>query len=539
MQLVKTIIDNFRLFDHFQEYFTEQTVIRGKNGQGKSSIKEAIVWCLYGTNVLGKTKADLTLIRDKDEPMRVLTEWETKAGETVTVERFKPKQGATVVLVNGLKAKPGQVERLFLETGNDFLSVFSPGFFSGLQPKDARAVLAHYAVLKTEDIVKKLAPQEQARFENVKLGMGYDSIEIFRKRVADDLRDIEDEKLRVQGQIQTFEEALANDPPMKPETKAKPEFVAKASALRTQLRTLELQNQDRERNLPAWKRERVQKRNTYTTLRANLIHVGDTCPTCKQALSGAAKENAETLALKRNQRIQEQLTTLEQEGTALTHKIEALENAKIPTPEELKKWQDFVAQVDEAVQQDRINQSVYDSQKQVYDQAKTSLQERKQQLSILEKEAAEQNLCLQAIKRFRGLYVSTQQKTLDSLFDKVRIILTKVDMQTGEIRDVFSITWNEKPYQNLSHSEKIRCDIEIGRAIAKLRNDPEPMPVFVDDAEGVDDLFNEAFDGQVIAAYRYFSDLMVQALDDVEFSLEDEVRQMQALLPTKPLKKGA
>ncbi len=539
MQLKQAILDNFRLFEHFEVTFAQQTVIRGKNGKGKSSIKEAVVWCLYGTNVLGKTKADLTLIRDKDESMRVLTAWETKTGESVTVERIKPTQGATTVLVNGSKAKPGQIEGLFFATVNEFLSVFSPGFFSGLEPKDAKGVLAQYVTLKTQDIVKKLAPEEQKHFENVQLGMGYDSIEVYRKKVADDLREIENEQLRVQGQIQNYEETLATEPPVKPEPKAKPEFVEKANALREHLHELELQSRDRERNLPAWKREQAQKRNTYKAMRANLIHVGDTCPTCGQALSAAAKETTETLVLKRNQRIQEQLTILEQEGIELTQKIDALEQAEIPTPEDLKKWQDFVVQVDEVVQQDRIALSVYETQKQVYDQAKTSLQERKQQLVQLEHEADEQNLCLQAIKRFRGLYVSTQQKTLDALFDKVRIILTKVDMKTGEIRDVFAITWNGKPYQNLSHSEKIRCDIEIGRAIAKLRNDPEPMPVFVDDAEGVDDLFSEAFDGQVIAAYRYFSDLMVQSHEDAVADLDDEVRQMQALLQTNPLKKGA
>ena len=65
----------------------------------------------------------------------------------------------------------------------------------------------------------------------------------------------------------------------------------------------------------------------------------------------------------------------------------------------------------------------------------------------------------------------------------------------------------------------------------------EPMPVFVDDAEGVQRLFDEQFAGQVIAAYVFDSELIVKSYDETINDIEDELRSFRMLIHTE--RKGA
>ncbi|MCL6444204.1 MAG: AAA family ATPase [Alicyclobacillus sp.] len=538
MKLLNLVVENFRCFDHVEFVFADQTVIRGSNGTGKSSIAEAIVWCLYGTNIHGKTKADTLLIRDASTEMRVLTIWETATGLTVTIERIKPVKGAVMVLVNGNRAMPGQIEGLFFDSVNEFLSVFIPGFFSSLEPKEAKAILARYSDVKTEDVVQRLAPQERKYLEGVQLGMGYDSLEVFRKKVTAELKELESERLRLEGNIRTFEGILANGRPECPVPTVRPEDAERAEKVRAQLSELEFQIQHREQTLKEWQREFEQKRATYKTMRSTLIRVADVCPTCEQTLAPDVKKAAEMKAQAHNGPIEKQMSELKRQGSELSVRIQKLKETPIPIPENLDKWRVFVTRVDQAMQADRDAKSRYEVELQNYEQAKANLDDRKGELAVLERDIYSCQQRLAAIKTFRQVYVRTQQRKLDGLFEKVKLSLSKLN-EDGEIKDAFQIQWNGKPYQTLSRSERVRCDIELGRAIAALRDNPEPMPVFVDDAESVEDLFHEQFDGQVIAAYRFTSELTVQSREEASADLVAELQQMQALIGGVRVKRGA
>ena len=89
-----------------------------------------------------------------------------------------------------------------------------------------------------------------------------------------------------------------------------------------------------------------------------------------------------------------------------------------------------------------------------------------------------------------------------------------VNKETGEVRETFRIEWKGRPYRLLSYSEKIRCDIEIGRALAQAKG--EAMPVYVDNAESVQRLMDETFSGQVITAYVADGPLTVSKMPEAQ-----------------------
>ena len=543
MKLVGLVVENFRCFGQEEFQFTDQTVIRAMNGSGKSSVAEAVAWCLYGTNILGKSKADQNLMQNGANSMKVITTWETTEGPAFTVERIKPAKGATKVFVNGATVTPGQIEGLFFPTVNEFLSVFVPGFFSSLEPKDAKAILARYSDVTPDEVLSKLLPKEREALDGVKFGMGYDSIEVFRKKVADELKQAEAEKLRLEGEIRSFEEALEQGEPEKPEFAVTEEHLQTAEKLRKQISRAELQASMGTEQLNNLKKQHEQIQATYKTVERTLMVLEENCPTCGQTLDKKGKMKVQLTMHSHNTPIQKHLTELQEQSNQLLAQIEKLEQQSSEgatvSDEKLEKWRNYVTRVEQEADREYKAKTVYDAQLQVYEKAKANLNERKEWLIRQDSIIGNLKSQLEAVKAFRFNYVKVQQAKLDVLFEKVHIQLTRVN-EDGEMKDAFQITWNKKPYQVLSTSEKVRCDLEIGRAISALRANPEPMPVFVDNAEGVQNLFTERLERQTIAAYVFESQLLIQAREDAVHDIEAELKHMHTLLgATSPMQKGA
>ena len=82
--------------------------------------------------------------------------------------------------------------------------------------------------------------------------------------------------------------------------------------------------------------------------------------------------------------------------------------------------------------------------------------------------------------------------------NRVAISLYDVVKSTGEVKDTFKFTYNDRRYDRLSLSEKIRAGMEVSELMKKLTG--RNYPVFVDNMESVDDLANVKPTGQVIMA---------------------------------------
>ena len=70
--------------------------------------------------------------------------------------------------------------------------------------------------------------------------------------------------------------------------------------------------------------------------------------------------------------------------------------------------------------------------------------------------------------------------------------------ESGELRDVFKLTWDGRDYVRLSLSERMRCGLEVVELLSRLSG--KSYPLFVDNTESFCDLGTAQHDGQMILA---------------------------------------
>lgn len=98
---------------------------------------------------------------------------------------------------------------------------------------------------------------------------------------------------------------------------------------------------------------------------------------------------------------------------------------------------------------------------------------------------------------------------------KAALKLVEPIKESGEVRDVFKLTYDRRDYVQLSLSERVRCGLEVVELLTKLSG--RSYPLFVDNSESLCDLGAVQPAGQLILT-RVVSGqtLQVQAVDAVQ-----------------------
>lgn len=117
-------------------------------------------------------------------------------------------------------------------------------------------------------------------------------------------------------------------------------------------------------------------------------------------------------------------------------------------------------------------------------------------LEALEKEKKDKETILTAL----GVYIAKRvELSLARLkMNRVAISLYEAVKSTGELRDVFKFTYEDRPYVCLSGSERIRAGLEVAELVKGLVG--VDYPVFIDDAERVPVIDNVRPSGQIFVA---------------------------------------
>jgi len=546
MQIESMTLQNFRCYEQKEIQFSQVTAIQGHNGAGKSTLAEAIVWCLYGTDMLGKSKQDENLMRLGTKSMAVAVTFVNEAGKSLTVSRIRSSKRASAMTVNGSRPKPGQVEGWFGAV-SEFLSVFFPGYFSSLEPKEAKLILSKCVPdVPKEDVLSRMNGDAAELLAHDKFVMGLESVDFAMKRVRDDMAELEKSITPYEGEMDAYQAVIERGEPKPFVSEITAEMLKQFEASKREVVKNEAGFENRDEQLQALLAQHTSLADTYRTLKASVPNVDKNCPTCGQKLlTLRADEIRQQVALKQRgilrnleqivaegKRVKaeiERLTTLPKTSPVvqtLKQNIEQVEN-KLRTvhphknrPRTIKTnkkkgnkgrnaWQktirmnqtlkNNIEQRGKKLRDEHQLQIAHAAMIQMYQMAKENIAKTKQSMMDEQKQLEATERKLKALQDFRFEYVRTQHAKLNSLFDHVRIHLMDWNKETGEIRESFRIDWKGRPYRLLSFSEKIRCDLEIGRVLTEARG--EAMPVYVDNAESVQDLLAEHFRGQVIAAY--------------------------------------
>lgn len=138
MKLNKLVLKNFLGTSDRTIDFGKITNITGRNGSGKSSVKEAIIFALYG-KINGQDKLIDGAIKNDTDNMYVRLELEHK-GSTYIIERTKSIASSSIKF-NGKVVTQSMLDTVF-DSYETFISAFSVGDFMKLEEGSRYEILS-------------------------------------------------------------------------------------------------------------------------------------------------------------------------------------------------------------------------------------------------------------------------------------------------------------------------------------------------------------------------------------------------------------
>ena len=198
------------------EFPNYEVNIEGKNGEGKTSIGDAICWCLYGTNLRGTSNADSELINKESEEMVVRCEIELEPNNFVKITRLKRKSltlkyevfdGNNYVTQRITQKQLNEI----LPPKNLFISIFNPDYFLNQSSTNSRKQLINMLPkINIEDILNSYNAIDKFDYINK-----YTDVNVGIKEVQSQIKNLNEELLKKTGELSTLNELMAEAKNMK------------------------------------------------------------------------------------------------------------------------------------------------------------------------------------------------------------------------------------------------------------------------------------------------------------------------------------
>ena len=519
--IVKSIVlKNFKNHKDLSINFNDRhTVIYGDNGAGKTSIGEAIAWCLTGANLFGTENITNKLITMGEDEMAVTLVIEKNRKEYEIIR--SKKKSTTEITINGVKATQMDLYMQFIQDKDVFFTIFNPLYFTNLAPRDAKTIL--YKVLpevSNEEVFKALPPE----ITEILKKNGFNNPNTFIEKQREILKDWEEGLLKSEGNIEILRQILnAKIPEMKTfdETQLK--------ALESQLLELQKnQNIEIEKELAVLKEqykkppiEKPQLKDTSILQKAreellqeykqvqqqikNLKPQCITCNKCGNKIDVTAKEKQ--LLLTKQQEIKEKGTKTAAElkavieenekaekefqekvnkyRKALEIKIKKLENA-LNTDANKEQIRQIMQQIEKLRFEERETISHNENVKALLrqkEEAKKKLKEVEEDIKVAKQKINEVKTLIEYAKTFNAKKLELEAAEINKYLSRVSLQLWKIVQSTGEIKDDFKILYDGKEFNVLSYSERIKAGLEIANLIIGLTG--VKFPIFIDNAESI------------------------------------------------------
>ena len=557
LQLRKIEMKGFKPYkDTKVVLFSENnTVIEGDNGQGKTSIADAITYVLLGTGSDGVEKAGSKLLNKESKDMYVILLFDVDGEEHILTRAKKGSKSDLILDTNSID----QVELMnWIKQKELFLSIFNPDYFTGLAPKDQKELLQKYlGEISFDEVIKKMGSEGQVLMDDAFM---VSQLYIDRKR--EELKETDSRENYLKGfidgtaEIEIPEEKVFNSEEKLNSLKesldklnAKPtqlhdisEQVNKHKELTNQLsvlstRKVKLENEHKifqeEKQLNDKKIERERLLSEHKNLKAQLDNIQTiTCPNCGteiEAVSGirgqiqgqindviakgksvaveilniqdALDREKENYENERNSSIKELANQIEDIQKRIQGAdISTLQNENDKYFNELQAEKtDIQKQVQEFENEKRDIDNFNMNRQQLIEQSEKNRQvveAAKAELSTFEPLRTKLNQDIERAKKFNSTKLKMQGEYIGQFLDKVNIQFQKIIKSTGEIKDDFKLQYEGKDFNMLSRSECIKAGLEISNLLMNATG--YIYPVFVDNAESIVDI--PQLETQMIAA---------------------------------------
>jgi len=201
-------VEGFKCFNKKQHFdLGGMTTITGHNGQGKSSIAEAIAYAITGNYYFGGEQSldRLYALETGEKPSsgkNATVELTIKTGDgaahTLTRNR---KNDSTTVTYDGVTVRQSDLSAMFGEK-DVFLSIFNPLYFIEVLGDKGRNLLERYLpVIPHEDVLERMSESSRALLESQKMK----SPEALLETVREDVRNLENTVIYIEGQRDILE----------------------------------------------------------------------------------------------------------------------------------------------------------------------------------------------------------------------------------------------------------------------------------------------------------------------------------------------
>lgn len=477
----------------------EKTFITGPNGSGKTTIGEAIVWCLLGTDLVGNERATNRLLNSDSKNMEVEMDFIFQ-GENFNLLRSK-KGTKNDIYLNGNIAKVQDLVQFYRDK-DTFLSIFNPSYFPSLAPKDAKELLNNILKpIKNEDVFNQISEYER----NLLIDNNFKNPNLFLENKREELKEIEKDIIFSEGFISAKNE----------EIEIPEEMNFDSTELNGLYETLKNINETITRlervDKPALEPNSVERelsicRDEYKRLDYDLGSLNSVieCPKCKTAIDLDIKtksnlvERMKSLAIEGKELAARSIESKKNNEQLLKEYSETLEKNKIEIEELKISCEPIQKQINE-LELKRIKVEANNSTRlsllklQEDNQAKII----KAKAEIEKGDSTKDNIKSQidAAKSFNSTRLKMQSSNIDIYLKEVSIQFEKLT-KDGEVKDDFKILYEGREFNSLSNSERIKAGLEIANLI--INQIDMKIPIFIDNAESITEYM--APDTQVIDA---------------------------------------
>ncbi|MEH7114541.1 AAA family ATPase [Neobacillus niacini] len=468
-------MQNFKGHRELKLELSELVKISGKNGEGKSSIGEAVTWNLYGADILGNTLDPTPLYEHEGE---ISTTVFLKVDDKLLKLKRAIEGGKNTFYINDIPKKATEYKELIesLFEKELFLSIFNPSYFSSQHWKEQRAQLLKYIdeplnkeVLANMTNVTRVSLEEPLKKHSLN---ELDKLHKDRFRKRD--KEIERAGARVATLREQYEKSLGSDGVDLKEVQEKMLAceieLEKAQKINEGIahqekKLLELNAQEK------MVREQILKKKKQIDS-MNEQPIQEHCESCGQALDYNARETLTQTHLKKVEKAKhegkELVTTLQQilEGKKQLGELEQRVDVS-ELMNEIAKYRHIL------MDSQRING--------LADEVKKA----EEDYEVIRGERGESQSICDAIKEFVDVKASLMVNKVNELFDTLTVKL--FDKQKNDsVKQTFEIELDGKPYQKLSTAEKIRAGIEVIHVLQQQSG--VEGPTFIDNAESIIDL---------------------------------------------------
>ena len=478
----------------------DKTIVSGENGRGKTTLGEAITYCLIGTDLTGNERAANRLLNDKSKNMEVAIDFETNEGSHNLIRTRRGSKNS--IYLDGNEVSNNDLIQ-FYKDKDTFLSVFNPSYFPGLAPKQAKEFLNKtLEEVKNEEVFKNISDFEK----DLLIKNNFKNPNLFLERKRAELKEIEGDLIYAEGFIAAKKEDIEIPHELAFDEAELKTLHEKRALLDEKVRELKQDEKAPLVDVDSLKKELEFTRNRYIALKEELNNLNNTvkCPNCNFEID---------LDLNRKSRLMNELDKLEKDGKRVADKVKQYETENIKIMElyektvenkktklkeitdEYKAVSDAIRELENKKREVESNNATRDRLLELQKENEVKIEKAREDIENSDKRKSEIKMQMDAAKNFNSTKLKIQSENIKQHLNKVEIQLERMTKE-GEIIDDFKILYDGKEFNILSNSERIKAGLEIANLV--MNSTGMKFPIFIDNAESITNYAE--LDAQIIEA---------------------------------------